>query len=105
MTKVVRIKRFPLKGGFIAINLFGVIFSVQKLSAVELNHELIHTAQQRELFFVGFYLWYIIEGLCLYLKYHDFIQAYYHIRFEQEAYRHEYDLNYLKVRKHYRYGQ
>lgn len=105
MTKVVRIKRIPLKGNFFAINLFGVIFAVQELSAEDLNHELIHTAQQRELLFVGFYLWYVIEWFCLYLKYHDLLEAYFHIRFEQEAYRHGDDLNYLKVRKHYHYNQ
>lgn len=103
MAKVIRIKRFPIGGGFCAINLFGVIFTVQKLNDVELNHELIHTAQERELLYIGFYIWYIIEWLCLYIKYRDGIKAYFHIRFEQEAYRHEYDLGYLKNRKHYHY--
>jgi len=56
MTKVVHIKRFPFMGGFYAINLFGIIFTVQELNAVELNHERIHTAQQRELLYIGFYL-------------------------------------------------
>lgn len=103
MTKVIRIKRFPIGGGFSAINLFGVIFSTEKLSKVELNHEHIHTAQERELLYVGFYLWYIIEWLCLLVKYHNGLQAYFHIRFEQEAYRHQSDLMYLKKRKHYHY--
>ena len=40
MTKVVHIKRFPFMGGFYAINLFGIIFTVQELNAVELNHEI-----------------------------------------------------------------
>ena len=50
-------------GGFYAINLFGIIFTVQELNAAELNHERIHTAQQRELLYIGFYLWYMFESL------------------------------------------
>lgn len=103
MTKVIHIKRFPVGGGFYAINILGVIFSTQHLNAVELNHERIHTAQQRELLFVGFYLWYVIEWLFLLFKYRNGIKAYYNIRFEKEAYRHQNDLDYLKHRKHYSY--
>ena len=65
MTKVIHIRRFPFMGGFYAINLFGIIFTVQELNAVELNHERIHTAQQRELLYIGFYLWYVLEWLFL----------------------------------------
>jgi hypothetical protein len=104
MTKIVHIKRFPVKGGFFAINLFGIVFSVQKLNPVELNHERIHTAQQRELLYVGFYVWYVIEWLCLLIKYRDRMKAYFNIRFEKEAYRHEGDLLYLKHRKKYHYN-
>lgn len=105
MTKIIHIRRFPVGGGFYAINLFGVVFSVQRLTAVELNHERIHTAQQRELLFVGFYLWYVIEWFCLLLKYHNSLKAYYNIRFEREAYRHQNDLGYLRHRRHYHYNQ
>lgn len=105
VTKVVHIKRFPVGGGFYAINLFGVIFAVERLTPVELNHERIHTAQQRELGFVGFYLWYVVEWLCLLVKYCNAMEAYYHIRFEREAYRHQGDMSYLRHRRHYRYGQ
>ena len=37
------------------------------------------------------------------LKYRDRMEAYRHIRFEQEAYRHQHDLTYLEHRKHYHY--
>ncbi|MDD7336506.1 MAG: hypothetical protein SO442_07845 [Prevotella sp.] len=103
MTKIVHIRRFPVKGGFYAINLFGIIFTIQELSAVELNHERIHTAQQRELFFVGFYLWYVVEWLFLLVKFRNGIKAYFNIRFEKEAYNHQSDLNYLKHRHRYHY--
>lgn len=103
MTKIVHIRRFPIKGGFYAINIFGIIFSVQELNAEELNHERIHTAQQRELLYVGFYVWYALEWLCLMIKYRNGIKAYFNIRFEKEAYRHQNNLLYLKFRKHYHY--
>lgn len=47
--------------------------------------------------------WYALEWLFLFAKYRDHIKAYYHIRFEQEAYHHQTDLHYLTHRKHYRY--
>lgn len=104
MTKIVHIKRIPISGGFYAINILGVIFSTGPLSPVDLNHERIHTVQQRELLFVFFYLWYVIEWAVLWLKYRDHVKAYFHIRFEKEAYRHEADLTYLKHRRHFHYS-
>ncbi|MBP3711534.1 MAG: hypothetical protein IJ148_11655 [Bacteroidaceae bacterium] len=83
--------------------LFGFIFSVRPLDKTELNHELIHAAQQRELLYLPFFLWYGMEWLVLLLKYRNGIEAYRHIRFEQEAYRHQHDLDYLQKRKHYHY--
>ena len=103
MTKVVHIKRLSIMGGFYAINLFGIIFTVQELNAAELNHERIHTAQQRELLYIGFYLWYVLEWLFLLVKYRNGIKAYFHIRFEEEAYNHQDDLKYLNHRQHYHY--
>ena len=50
---------------FIAINLFGIIVTCEELSKVELNHELIHTAQARELLYIPFYLWYIYRMVFL----------------------------------------
>lgn len=88
---------------FIAINFFGMIVTCEELSKEELYHELIHTAQARELLYIPFYLWYIIEWLYLYLKYRDWMRAYYNIRFEKEAYAHQEDLEYLNRRHHYCY--
>lgn len=96
-------KRLPLKKDYYAICLFGFILSVRPLNAVETNHESIHAAQQKELLYVPFFIWYGIEWLVLYLKYRDATKAYFHIRFEEEAYAHQSDLSYLKTRKHYRY--
>lgn len=91
-------------GDFVAICLFGFVFSVRPLNAVELNHERIHTAQQKELLYIPFFIWYVTEWLFLLVKYRNSKQAYYNIRFEQEAYRHQSDFTYLKNRKHYRYS-
>ena len=88
---------------FLAICLFGFIFSVRPLNRQELNHELIHVAQQKELLYLPFFIWYGIEWLVLLLKYRDRTEAYRHIRFEEEAYRHQDDLGYLKRRKLFAY--
>ena len=101
--KVYLIKKLPMRSSYFAICLFGFILSRRPLSSAELNHELIHVAQQKELLFLPFYIWYVMEWLVLYVKYRDWMTAYYHIRFEQEAYNHQDDMQYLKNRKHYRY--
>ena len=101
--KVYLVKRLLLGKDFLAVCLFGFIFSIRPLSKEELNHELIHAAQQRELLYLPFFIWYGIEWLVLLLKYHNGMEAYRHIRFEQEAYKHQHDLAYLEKRKHYRY--
>jgi len=59
--------------------------------------------QQRELLYLPFFVWYVAEWLVLYIKYRNWTKAYFHIRFEQEAYRHQNDLDYLKHRRHYHY--
>lgn len=86
--------------GFLAINLFGVIF-IRKggvLSEVVINHEQIHTAQMKELGYVGFYTLYLIEWLIRLLVNKN---AYKNISFEKEAYKHESNLDYLSSRKRY----
>ena len=52
MTRIVRIKRRSFMKSFIAINLFGLIITCEELSKEELNHELIHTAQAKELLYI-----------------------------------------------------
>ena len=100
---IIKIKRHPFGGNYLAINLFGFIFTLRDLDKVELNHELIHSAQQKELLYLPFFIWYGIEWFILYLKYKNWTKAYYHIRFEKEAYHHEHHLDYLKRRKHFNY--
>lgn len=93
-----RILPFP---HFIAINIFGIIFTRRNtpLSEVDINHERIHTAQMLETLFVGFYLWYVIEWLVRLIILRNSLRAYRTIRFEREAYRHQHDLDYLSHRR------
>jgi len=82
-----------------AITLFPFIVTKEEMSEETLRHEMIHIAQQKELLVVFFYLLYGWDYLKGYLKYRNKETAYYQIRFEQEAYDHMYDEDYLKNRK------
>lgn len=96
----------PVKG-FVAMNLFGVLFIRRDEWLKEsdgarmgtINHENIHTAQMRELLYVPFYLLYLLEWLYR-LLFHT-KTAYRGISFEKEAYANQTDINYLATRKHY----
>ena len=103
MSRIIKIKKRSFIKRFYAINLFGIIITCEKLSKESLNHELIHTAQAKELLYVLFYIWYIAEWSVLVLKYRNWMKAYYNIRFEKEAYAHQNDMEYLIRRKHYCY--
>lgn len=104
MTKILKVKRILFGRSFLAITLGELILMTDELDAYELNHELIHVAQQRELLYLPFFLWYGLEWLILLIKYRDGMQAYRNIRFEREAYQHQYDLTYLQHRRHYHYA-
>ena len=86
--------------GYKAINLFGVLFVREgaKISEQDLNHESIHTAQMKEMLYIFFYIWYIVEWVIRLFKKGN---AYRNISFEQEAYSNEDNLEYLNDRKHY----
>ena len=122
-------KFFPF-GNFYATNIFGLIFcrsdkgrlsEVQMNSKlehrtaiyycdpmaswqkahIEKNHEYIHTLQQREMLFVGFIVWYVVEWCWRYAKCHNFMKAYRDLYFEREAYQMEHDLDYRHHRRHF----
>lgn len=92
----------PFKG-YKAINLFGIIFARKEytLDDVDINHELIHTAQMKEMLYIFFYMWYIVEWFLKLLYYFDSNKAYKYISFEVEAYTNESNMNYLVKRKHF----
>ncbi len=98
--RVIYNKYFPFKP-FLATNFFGLIIcrgKKGKLSDVDINHEYIHTLQQRELFYVGFMLLYYFEWLYWLCRLRNVMKAYYAISFEREAYRNEKNLKYSKTR-------
>lgn len=95
--KIIKNKTIPF-GRYQAINLFGLLFTKVECTPVILNHEAIHTAQMRELAFIGFYLWYVLEWLVKIAVYRDIHRAYLNVSFEREAYAHESDLSYLAHR-------
>ena len=103
--KVIYNNIIPFRG-FTAINLFGFIFArkeCEPLSKQTLNHEAIHTEQMKELLYVGFYLWYVVEWLvklCIYGK-----EAYRNVSFEREAYQYAGYEGYLSIRKPYKWIQ
>lgn len=106
--KIIYNKILPFKG-FIAINLFGILFVRDEYKYYInydnkydngnhiINHESIHTEQIKELGYIFFYIWYIIEWLLRL----PFGNAYYNVSFERKAYDNENNEFYLKTRKHY----
>lgn len=87
----------------ICVNLFGTFWTRDPswIDKYVINHERIHTAQQRELLFVSFYILYLIELCIRRLQYSSWKEAYYNISFEREAYTYGRDLAYLRKRPYY----
>jgi len=84
-----------------AITLFPFVFLTRgsdKANARLINHERIHIRQQLELFIIPFYLLYFGEYLVRRLQGKNHRQAYRAISFEQEAFGHEQQLDYLAQR-------
>lgn len=87
----------------VCLNLFGTFWArdISWIDRYVVNHERIHTAQQRELLFILFYLLYVIEWLFRLLQYRNSHKAYLNISFEREAYANGNNLDYLPSRRHY----
>ena len=71
---------------------FGIFVRAEIPDMITVQHEEIHWKQQLEMLIIPFYIWYGIEVL---------IRGYDKISFETEAYKNQYNKNYLKIRKHY----
>jgi hypothetical protein len=82
-----------------AITLFPFIFIRDNGEVVTENHESIHIAQYAELFVFGFLFLYVLDFFKGLIKYRNKEKAYMMIRFEQEAFEMEKDLNYLDNRE------
>lgn len=109
--KVVNNSIIPFKG-FVAINLFGVVFvrkdyefrSVADYQRM-LVHEGIHTKQMQELLYLPFYVLYVLEWLVRIVMYRNVRKAYRNISFEREAYANQDNRYYNKERKRYSFLQ
>ena len=99
--KVIYNKILPLGRNFLAINLFGVVFAKGHCDAVTIRHESIHTAQMRELLYLPFYIWYVVEWVVRCVQYGGFQSGYRNISFEREAYARQRDADYLKRRRRF----
>ena len=90
----------PFKG-YAAINLFGVLFIQRGAVVTErmLNHERIHTEQMKEMLYVFFYLWYVVEWFIEIFRYGN--TAYHTNTFERECKANEDNLAYLDSREHF----
>lgn len=104
LNRVIFNRYIPFKG-FLMVNLFGVLFArvhnKGKITEIDLNHERIHTAQMKEMLFIGFYIYYLIEWVYLYLVYRDSKWAYRNICFEKEAFKYQDNLDYLTKRNRF----
>ena len=100
--KIIYNSILPFKG-FKAMNLFGILLVRKEyrdsMYPKDFNHERIHTAQMRELLYIGFYIIYFLEWLLRLVL--NPRRAYFSISFEEEAYRFERNHNYLSQRKHF----
>lgn len=85
----------------LCLNLFGTLWTREKdwIDSRIINHERIHDAQMRELLYILFYIFYVLEWLFRLVQYRRHKTAYYNISFEREAYANDHNLNYLKSRK------
>lgn len=102
--KVITSTIIPTKG-YKAITILNIIF-VRKgctMSAVDINHESIHWAQEKELLIVGFYLLYVLEFFFRLITKWCWHEAYRSISFERECYENEADMNYTRNRKRFQW--
>jgi hypothetical protein len=65
------------------------------LSRIVINHEKIHFAQQREMFYLPFLIFYGIEFLVRLAEYREWDAAYRNISFEREAFANDTNFAYL----------
>ena len=100
--KIVKNNFIPFEG-FKCMQFLNIIFvrDGYELSDKDIRHEEIHWAQQKEMFIIFFWLWYIFEWLFRSVAYWSFRKAYKYMSFEMEAYFHDDLLYYLEHREKY----
>ena len=97
--KIIYNKLIPF-GNYTSINIFGILFTKSKsLNKYVINHESIHTEQMKEMGYIFFYLWYVIEYCLIRLFHKKQGDVYHDVSFEEEAYNNQEDLDYTKYRE------
>ena len=99
--KIIKNKIIPF-GSFLAINLFGYVFTKRELKDWQKRHEEIHSEQMKELLYVPFYLLYVLEFI-IKLPFYKFNwnNAYRAVSFEREAYYYQDWRYYISYREKY----
>ena len=74
MNRVIQTKIIP---NGICLNLFGMFLTQDKswIDKYVVNHELIHSAQQKELLWIPFYIIYLIEWVIRFCQYGNWHKA------------------------------
>ena len=100
--KIIRCSWFPPKG-YSAIMLVWWLIVKKRASITSrfINHEEIHSIQQKEMLVLPFFIWYGIEFLFRLIQYRNWNEAYMNVSFEKEAYSNQYDIAYLSKRKRF----
>ena len=100
--KIVRSSWFPFKG-YAAITLVWWLIVREGVAITSrlINHEEIHSEQQKEMLILFFFLWYGLEFLFRLIQYRNWNKAYRNISFEREAYANQDNIAYLGSRKHF----
>ena len=99
--KIIKNKIIPF-GDFLAINLFGYVFTKKDLKDYQVRHEQIHSEQMRELLYIPFYIIYVLEFIIkLPINKFKWNDTYMSISFEREAYKYQYWYYYLNYREKY----
>lgn len=98
--KIIRNKYLPPEGyKAMTIGPFIFVRFTYILGTVDINHESIHWQQQKEMLFIPFFIWYIIEFLIKYIFYgFKWHKAYRNISFEREAYYNQEIMAYIDYR-------
>ncbi len=99
--KIIASKHFPPRP-FAAIMLCGVLIHRQglRLRDADVQHEAIHARQQREMLWVGFFVWYLAEWLVRWpMCRFSLMRAYRNISMEREAYACMHRKGYLQRRR------
>ena len=82
-----------------AITLFPFVFIRNEGDEITITHETIHHEQYKETLVVGFLLLYVFDFVHGIIKYRSTNEAYFRIRFEQEAYDNDVYDDYLDRRE------